>query len=372
MKKYIIGLLLVGILAMSASAIESKQRYLIKSDNSLLKSMFAINQEFMNGFTADLMKKQVNDLKKLGVEVEEVPQYHVLEGFSRFNQPSIQLIPPCTPPVEQTPYGVEMVNGGSGGIAKVAVLDTGTNIYHPDLKGSIVDCKDFTRGRIRTSCTDNNGHGTHVAGTIAAHGKIIGVAPTTKIMAYAVCNYKGICYADDIASGIRYAANRGANIISMSFGGRVENSLIRDAINYAYSKGVLMVAASGNMGNYESTGPTISYPAANPKVIAVGAIDSDQELAYFSSTGIDDEDDSTIAEKEIEFVAPGVNVESTYKDRCYKTLSGTSMATPHISGLASKLWQGNALDTRLYLRERALDLGDIGYDSKTGYGLPIA
>jgi len=376
MKKYVLSLLFIVVLAMSISAVQEKQRYLVKSDSNVLKSTFGVKHTFNLGFTTDLTAGQVEYLKKIGIAVEEVPQYEISDKTNGKPAPTV-----CKPTsINGIPWGVAMVNGGIGGNATVAVLDTGI-VNHPDLTNSVIDCKDFTKGVISNTCVDGNGHGTHVSGTIAAHGKIVGVAPNTKLMEYKVCNNRGSCSSDDIAVGIRTAADKGANIISMSFGGMTETQWVKDAISYAAAHNVLLVAASGNSGGSEkSPAPgitplfnyTINYPAADPNVIAVGAIDSDRNLAYFSSTGIDDGNDSVISEKEIEFVAPGVNVESTLNDGCYAIWSGTSMATPHVSGLASKLWTGNATATRANLRGIAHNVNGQLWDRTTGYGLPVA
>ena len=132
----------------------------------------------------------------------------------------------------------------------------------------------------------------------------------------------------------------------------------------------MVVAAAGNDGPVDGS---IDYPGANAKVIAVGAIDSDENVASWSSRGTND-GDYIIEEREVELAAPGVFVESTYKDGCYTSMSGTSMATPHVAGLAAKLWQDNADDTRTYLQNLAKlhDLHTVGDDTATGFGLPIA
>ena len=178
----------------------------------------------------------------------------------------------------------------------------------------------------------------------------------------------GWCYGDDIAAGIYYAADNGANVISMSIGGDTPDSQVLAAIDYAVDNGLLVVAAAGNDGPGDGS---IDYPGAYVKVVAAGAIDSSEAVPDWSSRGIND-GDYVIEEQEVEFGAPGVSIESTYNDGCYTYMSGTSMATPHLSGLAAKLWQGNAADTRGYLQNISNDIWETGDDTATGFGLPIA
>ncbi len=181
-------------------------------------------------------------------------------------------------------------------------------------------------------------------------------------MAYKVC--ASSCWTDDIAKAIDTAGSNGANIISMSLGGDSESSLIRDAINR--NSHVLFIAAAGNDGPADGS---IDYPGANANVVAVGAIDSGISVPDWSSRGINN-GDYIITEREVELGAPGVSVYSTWSDGTYNTISGTSMATPHVSGLAAKVWQGTAQDTRIFLNGLASDIWTAGDDTATGLGLP--
>jgi subtilisin len=376
--------------------------YYILSDSPILKSLFGANHEFPGVFSTELTSTQLKILKTLRIETEPVQIYQIVvkptcgdgiihpseqcgepesgecpEGSVCVNCKCVteEEVVACSPD-EQLPWGIVKVNGGLGGVGvTVAVLDTGVDTDHPDLKANLVACETKVTHFVPDSktCEDKHGHGTHVSGTVLANGGldglgIYGVAPEAGLMTVKVCDKRGLCYGDDMAAGIRYAANNGANIISMSIGGDTPDSQVLSAIDYAVGKGLLVVAAAGNDGPEDGS---IDYPAAYVKVIAAGAIDSTEAVPDFSSRGINDGDD-IIEEKEVEFGTPGVNVESTYNDGCYAYGTGTSMATPHVSGLAAKLWQGNASSTRTYLQDVAEDIWPTGDDTATGFGLPIA
>lgn len=399
MKKIILGMLVVGVLVISGVVLagvnsQAGQRVYVLTDNPVVKTILGVNQEFPGVFSTGVSSR-LKVLSSLGLIKTEPVQIYEITGkpFCNYDgvcQPELGENPSCSdckngdeeePPAErscypsdQKPWGIVKVNGGSEGAGvKVAVLDTGVYEDHLDLKANVVDCKDATKRGIRKGCADNNGHGTHVAGTILANGGtdgkgIYGVAPEAKLMAIKVCGNSGMCWGDDIAAGIRYVADNGANVISMSLGGNTPDHQISSAVDYAVTKDVLVVAAAGNDGPENGS---IDYPGAYVKVIAAGAIDIDEAVPDWSSRGVNN-GDYVIEEREVEFGAPGVDVESTYRDGCYAYGFGTSMATPHVSGLAAKLWQGNASGTRSYLKSIARDIWDAGDDTATGFGLPIA
>ena len=364
--------------------------YYVYSDNPILKSILGVKHQFPKAFSAELTPYQLGLVKALGIRIEKVPIYEIVGkptcNYNGVCEPELGENPSCEDcknqeeevcyPDNQYPWGIVKVNGGSGGYGvKVAVLDTGVDTDHPDLQANIIDCVSKVTHFVpdSKSCEDGHGHGTHVSGTILANGGpegkgIYGVVPEASLMTVKVCDRRGWCYGDDIAAGIYYAADNGANIISMSLGGDTPDSQILEAIDYATDKGVLIVAAAGNDGPEDGS---IDYPAAYVKVIAVGAIDINELVPDWSSRGIND-GDYIIEEKEVEFGAPGVDIESTYNDGCYAYMSGTSMATPHVSGLAAKLWQGSASETREYLHNITKDVWEEGDDTATGFGLPIS
>lgn len=398
-KILILGIVVLFLFA-SVSAAQTDiynqpDRYFIKSNDASVKVLCGVHHQFGEGFTADLNKGQLIQLEKQGIEYRTVEMYEFTakptcgdgiatrkeqcgepgleecsEGLACFKCECVEPITRQRYPDNQIPYGISMVNGGTGGAGvTVAVLDSGANA-HPDFRYTIdrsVSVIDHPV-KIVTSYADVLGHGTHVIGTVGATGGadnlgIYGVAPDTNLWMVRV-GVSG-AYADDLAKGIYYATDEGANIITMSLGGLVSDSIIYDAIKYAYANGVLIIASAGNGGEENET---VSYPAAYEEVIGVGAIDENQQIASFSSRGA-----------EVELVAPGVDVESTAGGmdvmifgKWYVYHSGTSMAAPHIAGLSAKLWQGNAQDTRTYLQSIAVDLGDEGRDNLYGFGVPIA
>ncbi|MBR9689927.1 MAG: S8 family peptidase [Candidatus Altiarchaeota archaeon] len=369
-------------------------RYYVKTDSKLVHAMFGSVHNFPGAFSTELTRGQLKALDILGIETEAVGLFSITKPFCNNNgicESDLGENPSCLDcksgdepipdertcyPSDQYPWGIERVNGGLGGTGVVvAVLDTGVDKDHPDLSNNILDCvsKVTHFPPDKRNCDDPHGHGTHVAGTILANGGadnlgIYGVAPEAKLIAVKVCDRRGYCYGDDMASGIYYATDSGAEIISMSIGGNTPDSQVLSAIDYAVFNGVMVIAAAGNDGPADGS---IDYPGAYYKVIAVGATDSSDNVPYWSSRGIND-GDYLVEEREVEFAAPGVSIYSALNDGCYGLMDGTSMATPHISGLAAKLWQGSALSTRNYLHSSSLDIGTTGDDTATGFGLPSA
>jgi thermitase len=240
---------------------------------------------------------------------------------------------------------------------KVAVVDTGIDYRHADLAGRVNPGRDFINND--DDAMDDNAHGTHCAGTIGAgidNGGVVGVNPYVSMLAVKVLSGSGSGSYEAVAKGIIYAADQGSDIISMSLGGPAGSKALQEAVNYAISKKVLVIAA---MGNDNSESP--SWPAAIPGVMAVGSTTVADARSSFSNFG-----------KHISVSAPGSDILSTVPGGGYKRFSGTSMATPHVAGLAS-LVKGafpgiSNADLRSKIEKSAVDLGDAGFDKNFGFG----
>lgn len=241
--------------------------------------------------------------------------------------------PPSRPSVlaaAEIPWGVARVDApaawpaGQGEGVRVAVIDTGIDCRHPDLRCSFADGANLTAPG--EPPMDDNEHGTHVAGTIAGRGGsaglLPGVAPRATLVPVKVLNADGAGRLSDIVKGIEWAADprHGIKVINMSLGGADASPAMARAVKKALAAGVTVVCAAGNSG----PGPdTVGYPAGYPGVIAVAASDRRDRVAVFSSRG------------RVAFIAPGVEILSTVPGVGYKKLSGTSMASPHVAGLAA-------------------------------------
>lgn len=248
----------------------------------------------------------------------------------------------------------------------VAVLDTGINANHSDLKGVILTGKSLFNDLTPQDTVDNNGHGTHVAGIIGAvtgnETGVAGIASGVRILPVKVLDDNGEGSDWTVAEGINYAVASGAKVINLSLGSCYGSSILQTAVKNAVEKGVLLVAAAGNEGMAH-----VDYPAAYPEVVAVSALDATGTLASFSNFG-----------PKLWVSAPGVGIISTYagpdadKESPYAYLSGTSMAAPLVSGLAALVLSADptltASELKDILRNSTDDLGDLGKDNKFGYG----
>lgn len=239
----------------------------------------------------------------------------------------------------------------------VAILDSGFDALHADLQPNYLAGYDYVDDDAYPF-DFVNGHGSHVAGIIAGvpnNGGIIGLAPRAAIVPLRVIDTEGYVYSAGAARAICESADIGIKIMNMSYGGPSSNAVEEYAINYAAGKGCLMIAASGN-----NNGP-ISYPAKYPVVLSVGATDENDNRCDFSNYG-----------SELFLTAPGINIYSSYPIATFKMLQGTSMACPHVAGLAALLWAKDptltASDIVAIMGASAIDLGDTGRDVYYGWG----
>jgi subtilisin family serine protease len=272
----------------------------------------------------------------------------------------------------------------------IAVIDSGIKLDHEDLAaqlwtnldevpGNLID--DDGNGKIDdvhgwhfyhmwngsdyipsedANIADDYGHGTHVAGIAAAATNngvgIAGIAWNARVMPIKVLDQYGTGWYSDIAAGIIYAADNGARVINLSLGGTEDSTLLRDAVDYARGHGALVIASTGN------TGSAVLYPAAYDPVLAVAATDANDQVASFSNYG-----------PQVDVAAPGVNIYSTWPwVTGYFTKSGTSMAAPHVAGLAALIWSLqpalSASSVTQIMTETTRDVVLPGWDQYTGWG----
>lgn len=279
---------------------------------------------------------------------------------------------PPPAPVETLPWGVEKINANdvwpnTGAGVKVAIIDTGIDQDHPDLAANIKGGRNFVaiRGRIDPNkWDDDNGHGTHVAGIVAGIDNtvgVVGVAPGASLYAAKVLDKTGSGYVSAIINGIQWSISQGIQVINMSLGTNSDVQSLHDACDAAYQAGIVVVAAAGNDGD-TSPDDDVDYPARYNSVIAVAATDAGNIRASWSSDG-----------PEVELSAPGVSIYSTYKGGGYSTLSGTSMASPHVAGTIALVLIANSSltpdEVRDKLQSTAHDLGAPVRDVYYGFGL---
>jgi thermitase len=259
-------------------------------------------------------------------------------------------------PIIATESGWRLDRGSSKVI--VGVVDTGVDLSHPDLQGHLLTGLNVVNGKKPPQ--DDVGHGTHVAGVISAlvnnSEGVAGMTWYNPILPVKVLDETGAGNTYSVAQGIIWATDHGAKVINMSLGNYADANFLHDAIRYAFDKDVVLVAAGGNDNTDRP-----SYPAAYPEVMAVAATDSNLEKASFSNYG-----------DYIDVAAPGVNIASTYKGNQYAALSGTSMASPHVTALAALIRSANPklknTEVMDIIRKSAVDLGDAGADPYYGSG----
>jgi subtilisin len=274
-------------------------------------------------------------------------------------------------------WGVKRIGAGNahaagyrGAGVKVAIIDTGIDYTHPDLAPNYAGGYDFVNND--GDPRDDQKHGTHVAGTIAAidnDAGVVGVAPEARLYALKVLDANGSGNFDNVIAALQWAADNGIQVTNMSFGATQDPGITaKQAFDNTYAAGMVHIAAAGNSGNCQGTGDNVNWPARYDSVIAIAAVDASNVSPCFSSTG-----------PKVELSAPGVNVNSTVLNGAYEVLSGTSMATPHVAGTVALMLgkgvtdgNGNGVvndEVRQILINTAHDLGTAGRDTWYGYGL---
>ena len=337
---------------------------------SLIKKYSGIkikDLKLIEGKAVFLTEKMAKSLaKEAGVlRIDDDVEVFALERENFFSSKTPRLAKTPSQPAEILPWGVDRIDAEkvwgitTGDPIKVAILDTGIDLKHPDLKDNIKG--GYNAIYPWKSPNDDNGHGTHVAGIVAAIDNeigVVGVGPKIDLYAVKVLNAAGSGYLSDVIEGLDWAIANGMQVVNMSLGTSRDVPSFREAVQRVYNAGIVQVAAAGN------TGGSVTYPAAYPEVIAVSATDQSDNLASWSSRG-----------PEIDLAAPGVEIYSTYKGSTYKILSGTSMAAPHVTGVAALVIDAKKCGTctpaevQQRLEATARDLGEPGKDNFYGSGL---
>ncbi len=355
----------IEIAAMKAAGLE---RYILESESlqsvdEAVKSergLVVRNMQAVSALVVYLPGPAIEHLKNRVADLKVTPDVELL------GSPVVEMGKPggggTTPPSQVIPWGISriyardanVINQGAG--ITVCVVDSGIDKTHPDLINNIAGGKNFVtiKGRILAdNWNDDNGHGSHVAGTIAAEDNsigVVGVAPKAKLFAAKVLDSRGSGFLSDVADGIDECVRVGARVINMSLGSNGDPtaaSPMLTAILKAQAAGVVVVVAAGNEGQDIKN----TIPAGYPTVIAVSALDSSDKFPSWSNFGLGDND----------FAAPGVDIKSTWKGGTYNTISGTSMASPHVAGVVA---------LHLSAQSPALKAIDLGFSvSEQGRGI---
>ncbi len=288
-------------------------------DNNIESAIVQTYGEVIHGFAASLTASQVSDLQKDKRIAFIEPDRVVTLG-----KPGGSGGGASGPQV--TPWGISRV-GSASGIGKVAwIIDTGIDFTHPDLTVDVGRSRTFiTTGPDAKNANDNNGHGSHVAGTIAAKDNtigVIGVAAGATVVAVKVLNSQGSGAYSGVIAGVDYVAAVGSagDVANLSLGGPVSQALDNAILNAA-SKGIRFALAAGNEGADANNSSPARVNGAN--IFTVSAMSTGDAWASFSNYG----------NPPVDYCEPGVNIKSTWKGGAYNTISGTSMATPHLAGI---------------------------------------
>ena len=320
--------------------------------------------------------------------VTPVPQTAVVQE----NQTTsvVGVYQPLPPPDPELPWGVDRIDAelawstSNGTNVQVAILDTGIDKDHPELQGNILAGINFVWSSFPflwnpNAWDDDHGHGTWCAGIVGAlknNAGVVGVAPDVDLVAVKVLDASGSGQLSDIIAGIEWCMNNCIDVISMSFAGPDYSNAFHNICNAAYTQGIVLIAAAGNVGDGNPLTNEVQYPAKYESVIAVAAVDQQDVVASFSADGDD-----------VEVAAPGVSIYSAWRGGGFKVGSGTSAACPHVAGTVAlfirlditqplfKAYDTNndtrwdSWEVRKRLHDTADDLGAVGVDVFYGYGL---
>jgi subtilisin family serine protease len=292
----------------------------VQAAGGQLKHVYSVA---LQGFAANLPPQALERVRAANPNIEYCEQDQVITL-----SPIIAAAPPSggggVQPAQETPWGIARVNGGAAGTFATAwIIDTGIDFTHPDLRADQARSRNFVDHE--TSPQDLNGHGTHVSGTIAALDNaigVVGVAPGATVVAVRVLNKRGSGTNSGVIAGVDYVAanGRAGDVANMSLGGGVSTALDTAVLN-ASAGGVRFALAAGN----ETDNANNHSPARvnGPNVYTVSAFAVGDKWASFSNFG----------NPPVDFAEPGVSIKSTWLSGGYNTISGTSMATPHLAGL---------------------------------------
>ena len=307
-----------------------------------------------------------DDIEVMSLETEEEIRYWEDHDDVEYVEPDNKVYLYA----ESVPWGITTtkaleVSDDSVSNQKVCIIDTGYDITHPDLPSSRTIVSGNSQITSQSWTEDGHGHGTHVAGTIAAIGGnnegVVGVNRNGQVKLHIVKifdNSGSWTHTSNLIQAVESCAAAGSTVVNMSLGcddcfSQAQN----DAFTRIYNQGVLLVAAAGNSGNSAK-----SYPASYSSVMSVAAVDKDNNHAHFSQFN-----------DAVDITAPGVDILSTFPGGKYKSLRGTSMASPHVAGIAALVWSHfptkTAQEIRQALESTAIDLGPAEKDDEFGYGL---
>lgn len=377
--KLLVATVAVGGFVGSASAAEGTTRVIVKFKDG------RVSASSMKSAVAVAKGEVKHEIFGSNAMAIEVPQ-SALQGLK--NNPNVEYVEEdqirypfalTTPSTgnpyatgQAVPYGIKLVQADllpdtNVGNRKVCIIDSGIDRAHEDLVGNSANMSGQYDSGTGNWYTDQNSHGTHVAGTIAAVNNsgvgVVGVNSNRRLKLHIVKVFGagGWAYSSTLASAANQCASAGANVISMSLGGSGSSTTESNTFANLASRGILSVAAAGNAGN-----SAISYPAGYSSVVMVGAVNEYKQWASFSQYN-----------SKMELAAPGVSVYSTVplavRGTKYAYFNGTSMATPHVAAVAALVWSYfpscTGSQMRTTLNRSAQDLGTAGRDTRFGYGL---